>query len=228
MESKSLIQEITIPLYLRQYIKSNSIRAKYYENGGKNKIPERIGKNPDLYAWREFAVTIKGKKKKKEYLVHKATGTRVIANEFNAGKVNKVNINGQGIYNGNIAQFDRNNMIRQIKESFHDAVKSIKVITEFPIRIDVYLFDTVIDDDFNQGQEWDLDNRFFPYAKSIPDLMKKLNKIPDDNILYITEPPHPIFVPVPDPEDRKLVVRIFKDTREIIKNNYFYKQKHGR
>jgi len=110
---------------------------------------------------------------------------------------------------------------------FEDTVAH-KPITEFPIRLDVYLFDTIIDDDFNQGQEWDLDNRFFPYAKSIPDLMKKLNKIPDDNILYITEPPHPIFVPVPDPEDRKLVVRIYKDTREIIKNNYFYKQKHGK
>jgi hypothetical protein len=225
METKELICEVTVPLYLREYIKSKNIRAKYYHR--ESKIPTKFFKEMQTYSWKEFTVIEKGKKIKKEYLVYTATGEKVISNPHLVGTEKKININGQGIYNGNIQRHDRNNMIGQIKDSFRKEIQSLEPIKRFPIRIDIYLFDTVIDDYFSNGQDWDLDNRFFPYGKAFADELKKQGKIPDDNRYYITEPPHAIFVPVPDTEDRKFIVRIFKDNRPCIINDHLYQKYHG-
>jgi len=225
MENKELLIQLEIPLYIREYIKSKSIRAKYYERGGKKKIPLKY--TTIQYEWRSFKITRKGKKVTTEYLFDRETEERVIANPQNVGKENRNNINGQDIYNGNVARHDRNNMMGQIKDSFRKYLKDMQPITRFPIRIDIYLFDTIIDDEYSNGQDWDVDNRFFPYGKTFADMLKKEGKIPDDNRLYITEPPHAIFVPVPDPEDRKFIIRIYKDNRMVILNNYLYQQQHG-
>jgi hypothetical protein len=224
-ETKELLVELTIPLYIREYVKSKSIRAKYYRKG--DVIPTKFSKQQDLYAWRAFSVIEDGKKVNVDFLVDKASGNKIISNPHLVGTEKRININGQGIYNGNIQRQDRNNMIGQIKDSFRKEIQSLSPITRFPIRIDVYLFDTIIDDHFSNGQDWDLDNRFFPYGKSFADELKKQHKIPEDNRYYITEPPHAIFVPVPDIEDRKLVVKIYKDNRPCILNNYLYKKHHG-
>lgn len=225
MENKELLVELTIPLYIRQYVKSKNIRAKYYQRG--DKIPIKFTKETYLYAWKHFNVIEKGKKASREFLVNKKTQEKIIANPHLVGTEKKVNINGQGIYNGNIQQHDRNNMIGQIKDSFRKEIQSLSSITRFPIRIDVYLFDTIIDDHFSNGQDWDLDNRFFPYGKAFADELKRQGKIPEDNRYYITEPPHVIFVPVPDIEDRKFIIRIFKDNRPCIINDYLYIKHHG-
>lgn len=245
--SKELLIELEIPLYIREYLKSKNVRAKYYQEG--DTIPKRFGKDASLYAWRSFTKIENGKKVSKKFLVEKLTGNKVISNPHLAGQEKRININGQGIYNGTIQEFDRNNMIGQIKDSFRSHVRTLKPINRFPLRLDVFLFDTIIDD-FSNGQDWDLDNRFYPYGKTFQDLLTEVktekgnvpNKlyneqdfgkiiipsiIPDDNRFYITDPPHAIFVPVDDMEDRKLVVRIYKDNRSVILNNYLYQRKHG-
>jgi len=228
MKNKELLVELTIPLYIRQYVKSKSTAAKYYQRDKKKLvIPNKYIKNKHLYAWAKFPTTYKGLKGYKEFLVEKASGKRIIANEHRVGKENLRNINGQAIYNGQIQEHDRNNMIGQIKDSFRQHIQAIKPITRFPLYIKVLLYDTIIDEDFSNGQDWDVDNRFFPYGKAFSDELKKQGKIPDDNRYYITTPPHVIFVPVPDIEDRKLVIRIYKDNRSIIINNYLYIRKHG-
>jgi hypothetical protein len=228
VENKELLQEITIPLYIREYIKSKNIRPKYYRRDKVKNIPNKYIKNKELYSWMTFLVSNKtGYNTVKEFLVEKASGKRIVANEHRVGKANMKNINGQAIYNGQIQEHDRNNMIGQIKDSFRKEIQSLEVIKRFPVEIKVYLFDTVIDEDFSNGQDWDVDNRFFPYGKSFADELKKQNKIPDDNRYYITTPPYATFCPVPDVEDRKLVVRIYKDNRPIILNNYLYQKKHG-
>ena len=222
MSKNNLIVEFTIPLYIRQYIKSKSVRTKFYSK--ESKLPSSF--EDKKYYWKDFKVISAGKKVIKEYLVDDK-GERIVANESKAGKPKVENINGQGIYNGKIKEHDRNNMITQIHNSFKPYVATISKITSYPIRIDVYMFDQIEDAVFTRHQDWDVDNRFLPYGKALSDVLKSEGKIDEDNRYYITEPPHPIFVPVDDKEDRKLVVRIFKDDRPIILNNYFYKKKHG-
>ena len=227
-QNKELLQELVIPLYIREYIKSKNIRPKYYRRDKKGlKIPEKYIKNSHLYAWAKFEVVSKGKKIFKEFLVNKASRERIISNYHHVGKVSMKNINGQAIYNGQIQEHDRNNMIGQIKDSFRSYIQSIPVITRFPLYIKVLLYDTIIDEDFSNGQDWDVDNRFFPYGKAFSDELKKQGKIPDDNRYYITTPPHATFIPVEDVEDRKLVIGIFKDNRKEYLNNYLYQKKHG-
>lgn len=222
---EDLIAELTIPLYIRQYIKSNSTRANYYLRGSKQKVPEKY-KNSN-YEYRPFKATVKGVKGNKFMLVEIASGERVIANPHLVGKVNIKNINGQDIYNGVVSKHDRNNLIGQIKKQFKQFLCDLKPINKYPLRIDVYFFDTIIDDEFGGGMDWDVDNRAFPYCKALSDLLKQEGKIEDDNRYFITEPPHPIFVPVDDVQDRQLVIRIYQDTRLIIKNNYLYGKKHN-
>ncbi len=223
MEIKELLASVEIPLYLRDYIKSKNVRPKYYTK--KSKIPSKY--NPENCAWMDFQVINKGKKVFKSLLVYKATKERVIANPHLVGTQKRMNINGQGIYNGNIQQHDRNSMIGQIKDSFRPEIKKMPILLRFPLIFQVELYDTIIDEEFSNGQDWDLDNRFFPYGKAFADECKKQGKIPDDNRYYITSPPHPIFVPVEDVLDRKLVISIYKDNRPCIINNYLYIKKHG-
>ncbi len=226
MNNKELLVQLTIPLYIREYIKSKSIRPKYYDK--KSIIPNKYKKDSHLYAWMKFYVTNKGYKVEKEFLIEKASRERIISNPHLAGQVNKKNINGQDIYNGNVQEHDRNNMIGQIKDSFRKEIQAIKPIVRFPLYIKVLLYDTIIDDEFSNGQDWDVDNRFFPYGKAFADELKKQGKIPDDNRYYITTPPHATFIPVEDTQDRKLVIGIFKDNRPEYLNNYLYQKKHGK
>src|SRR6185369_5357019 len=208
-QNKELLQELNIHLYIREYIKSNNTRPKYYRRDKVKNIPNKYTKNKELYAWAKFPITSKKTSKFAEFLIEKASGKRIVSNEHQVGKPKMKNINGQAIYNGEIQKYDRNNMIGQIKDSFRKEIKSLKPITRFPIRIEVYLFDTIIDEDFSNGQDWDVDNRFFPYGKAFADELKKQGKIPDDNRYYITTPPYATFCPVDDIEDRKLIVKIY-------------------
>lgn len=238
MDQRDLIVEIEIPLYIREYVLSESVRVKYYEKG-KKKLPNKYCnthllktqnlREPDgvNYIWKDFPVVRQGNKMMVSHLTNAASGKRIEANADHVGKRNVSNINGQAIYNGNASPHARNKMIGQIKDQYKDIVNKIKPFEVFPLRIYVYIFDTVIDDWYSNGQDWDVDNRFFPYGKAFADTLKAEGKIPDDNVYYITEPPHAIFVPVDDSPDRKLLVRIYKDNRPIILNNFLYRKIHG-
>lgn len=237
--TKELLYEVEIPLYIRTYIKSNSVREKYYEKNRGRELPlkycdKHIFKTQEIkqpdginYCWKEFPAMRKGKKTKVDILIDKKTGKRVVYNEEYVGKQNIKNINGQDIYNGSCSRHDRNNMLGQIKDMYRTAFRDMSPITRYPLRLDVILFDTIIDDTYSNGQEWDADNRFFPYGKGLSDLLKKEGKIIDDSILYITEPPHPIFVPVEEESQRRFIVAIYKDNRKFILENWLYKAKHG-
>ena len=47
--------------------------------------------------------------------------------------------------------------------------------------------------------------------------------MPDDNILFITGPPVPKYIPVDKDEDRKLVFKLKKETDERILNHTDHK-----
>ena len=108
------------------------------------------------------------------------------------------------------------------------------VVDEFPIRIDMEIHDIIRDE--NSNSLWDMDNRAWPYIKAFQDCLtgnkdkngNNKNKIiiPDDNILYITQPPIPLYIPVDDTYDRKIVFRLVEETDERILKHKAYQQEH--
>lgn len=160
----------------------------------------------------------------KYYLTESDSKTIILANPNQVGQPNIRPIKGQDIYTG--GEHIRAAVIDNIKTSLMSYVRGIPVITEFPIMIDMEIHDTVKAWTDNSsdvvGGNWDVDNRGYPYAKAFPDLLVKLGKIPDDDRLRITKPPGALFVPIEEHETRKLVFKIYADTRECIKNNPYY------
>lgn len=214
------MQVVVIPKYIRRVKLSESRRTKYYELG--KKIP-KSAKYRDMskYEYRE----IKGYKKRR-FLVDKATGERVIANPRAAGTPNYVVINGQKIYNGEVAGPIRNKMMKEIKAFMAPFIAELDPITDFPIRINMEIHDVIKEDGYSF---WDVDNRAWPYIKAFQDCLtgdrgnyRKI--IEDDHMMYITQPPIPLFVPVSNSEDRKLVFTITKEEdKRILTQEDFYK-----
>lgn len=237
MNEQELLIEITIPNYRRTYLKSNAMRAKYYEKGNK-KLPmkfcdENLYKtqgirepNGTTYKWKAFPVVRRKVKRFTDYLVDAITEERVIANPEYVGKPNVANINGQAIYNQAISKHDRNNMIGQIKDQFRQYFMNIKPITRFPLIIDVDVYDVLTDNTYANGQRWDMGNRFFPYQKAIEDALTDCGIIPDDNTAYVMAPPRPLFFPIYDENQRKMVVKIYKDNRSIVLDHPQYQDIH--
>jgi len=243
-----LLHEIEIPKYIRTYTKSKSMRPSYFEKG-KKKLPlvycniqlyENQGvREPDgiNYYWDKFKAIKQGNKTTKEYLVEAKTGQRVLFNAKNVGKAKIANINGQGILSGNIRSFEKDKMLGEIKDYVRPFVANVPPIQRFPLRLILRVYDTRVDTYFSGGQRWDLENRFIPYAKAIHDLIAeddvdrngniiRHRLIPDDNVDYITGPMQPLFYPIENPEERKLVLAIFKDNRPEILNDLEYQFIH--
>jgi hypothetical protein len=211
---------VEIPQYIRKIQLSAARLKKYYIKGKREPKAEKY-KDISRYAWKKEAG--------KEYLIDLSTGEKVIANPKAQGTPNILAINGQGIYNGKISSHTRNKMMMEIKKSFSSYINKLDPITEFPVNIYMEVHDTVLND---EKADWDLDNRSGPYIKAFQDCLmgnmdgegKKRCKqiIPDDNIMYITQPPAPKFIPVDKPEDRKLVFRIKKEEDDRVLKHVEY------
>lgn len=153
----------------------------------------------------------------------------IICNEKKAGTPRFYLIKGQDIYSGNLREHMKGNIMNKIKESYLPFIKDILPIIDYPVKIECELHDTIknfYDRSKNLGQRWDVDNYAYPYMKAFPDLLVEKRILFDDDRLHLTQPPNPIFYPIDNHEDRKLVFIISKDEREIIKNNEIYKTYH--
>jgi hypothetical protein len=243
MSNFTLLKEITFTNYIRRYLKSKNTRPKYFEKG-KKKLPlsfcnKEMWKNQDIrepdginYGWDEFTVIRKRKKVNVDYLIDLNTGQRVISNSKQVGTARWENINGQKILSGNVHSFEKDAMLGQIKDYFRPFLIGVTPITEFPVVLRMYVHDVLIDNEFNGGQRWDLENRFIPYSKALHDLLceditfadgtVQPKILPDDNTLFITAPIQPIFVPIQNGNHRKMVLQIFKDNRQEILNDLEY------
>lgn len=202
------MQTFIMPEYIRRVKLSESRRTKYYELG--KKIPKSAKyRDNSKYKYQE----IKGYAKRR-FLVDIATGERVIANPRAAGTPNWVVINGQKIYNGEVAGPIRNKMMKEIKAFMAPFIAKLDPIKDFPIRINMEIHDVIKEDGYSL---WDVDNRAWPYIKAFQDCLTGDRGnckmvITDDNCMYITQPPVPLFIPVSDSKDRKLVFTITKET----------------
>lgn len=214
------MQIVEIPDYIRKIKVSNARNKKYYEKGKKEPVSVKY-KDRTLYDYVPFAGS-------KSYLIEKKTGERVIANPKAAGTPNVVTINGQSLYNGAVSKHLRSKILSDIKESYTPYINQMDVIEKYPIVIKMEIHDVI----YESTSLWDVDNRSWPYIKAFQDCLtgnkdklgnKKCKQIiPDDNILYVTTPPSPKFIPVSDPKDRKLVFIIEEETDIRILNNVEY------
>ena len=165
------------------------------------------------------------KKATRHYLYDTTTGDLVISNPNTVGQPKYINIKGQDMYSGQ-NDYLRNNILQAIKSYFKKHVRKLKPITEFPLVIEMEFHDTIrtwtsrSTDEI--GEPWDVDNRTAPYAKAFPDVLITEGIIPDDDRLHVTQPPKGIFCPIQNDRDRKLVIKIYQDTRDIIKNSPYY------
>lgn len=215
-------QTVEMPQYIRKVKLSEARKRKYYELGKKLPVAQRYA-DRTKYDYKVY--------NKKSYLVDLETDERVVANPRAAGTPRYATINGQAIYNGGVGQHMRNKIMSEIKASFKPYIDKMNPITDFPLVIEMELHDVIRAD--SSGSLWDLDNRSWPYIKAFQDCLtgnKDQHKqarnrqiIPDDNILFITGPPVPKFIPVDHEDDRKLVFRLRKETDSRILNHTDHK-----
>ncbi len=229
-----LLCEVTIPNYIRRILISQSRNIKYYEKG-KKKRPDGKFKAP-AYDYLPFEVTRLGKKVTVYFLANVKTKERVIANPRSAGTPKYKVINGQDLHRLTLMDYDRIKIINAIKKQMIEYVDKLEPIKKFPIRILCEIHDTIEDEYQATNPDWDVDNRFLFYGKVFQDTLSgsKLivnskvqtttkQIIPDDHRGFITQSPTPLFVPIENGEERKLVFKIYHDDRPLIQSHPFYK-----
>lgn len=236
---KELIAEIVIPNYVRTYIKSKGLKAKYYEQG-KKKIPVPFcdkalykaskTREPDniIVEWREIPVLRNKVKCSVNFLVFCDSGERVIANKDQIGKQKIGVINGQSFFNAKLFRHEIGILMGVIKDQMRAQVIPLQSLRkdQLPIIIEVDLYDQIYDS-ISKEMLWDAGNRILPYNKAFEDILQDCGILPNDNILHVTGAPATVFTPIEEGEERKLVYRVYSDRRDIILNNKIYQDLHG-
>lgn len=195
-------KEIKFQLVLEQYptsaIVSKSRRPKYYSSkpgrGRVNKLPKKMEKEG-------YTIDIEG------YYLN-LQGERVISNTGTVGKPGTIPINAQVFYVGK--PFQRMAIKNFVQEYLLPYVQQMEVI-DYPVYIESEVhavYEHRLPDMNNIGYVWD---------KILTDVMVDQGIIFDDSPLYITRPGSaPLYVPIDNPEDRKIVFRFYHDKRKEI------------
>lgn len=199
-KERELITSITILNYIDRVKLSEARRVRYYEKG--KKLPERCKKGLGTkYTW--------VKVKTKYLLYDMSTNKPVIANPRSQGTPKIKMIRGQDFYSGFGHYSERITIVNAIKDFFEKDFSKIKKIKTYPLEVEFQYHDLLKTDNTGDTKmQSDLDNKRFAYEKCSLDLLKKLNKIVDDNLLYIRKLSSE-FIPV-ELKDRKLVINIYK------------------
>ena len=198
----NLIHSITVPKYIKHVVLSKKRRAKYYTK--KSKIPKK-------YQGLPF--------NNKGILVDKL-GNPVIANPRVVGTPRLKKVNGQDFYKGTDSPHIRSKVVNEIKSFLKPFVVGIEPITTYPVQIKLEMHDVI-----GVGN-WDLDNLWI-YNKCMQDVLVDTGVLAEDNVMYVTAAAAPEFYPVDTEDDRKLVFKIYKDERDVIKNNTQYNELHS-
>lgn len=177
--------------YIDRITVAQKIRAKYFNK--KDYKPFNIyGK--ELGSRRTKGLEdLKLKWNEAGYLVDSITEERIIANPIKAGKERSWVINFQDIYNNRIREHVRNNYINKLKELLTPWVEEIPVITEFPLKIEFFIYSVEM--------PIDVGNKGPVYYKVFEDILK-INKIPDDSSEYIRDTGRCVWTPTPKHKER--------------------------
>lgn len=264
---------IVIPQYLRKVKLSEKQLPIYYEykDGyikAKNKVlPDKYlteeGKKNRILNEGKLKITdlksdyaLYRDNKDRIFLVTSTTNIRIIANPIKVGTPRYVVINGQSIYSGMLKEHARGTIMDAIKASFAPYLQNTPKITEYPVRIRCYLYDTVKNEFDNskdlesEGIRWDIGNRMYPYMKAFADILTMGGKfkgvtidkiLEDDDRLHLVEDGGSVFMPIEKSENRKLVFIVGKIGEDfnkaiepyekeqlwLIKNSKYYGDKNN-
>lgn len=189
-----LLSEVHIPNYPSKIKVSEARRARYYIKGKtKKKVPKKY--DPTIHPTKFFWDS-------KGYLIEKSTGERVIANPRSVGTPRYWVVNFQDIWNQNLVHSNRAHIINILKDELRPYIKTVKRITEFPIRFEIFLYDIEM--------RVDVSNKGVVYTKVIEDLLVAEGKIPDDNSTYINDTGRCKFVKINKESERKMVIKIWE------------------
>lgn len=195
-------KEIKFQLVLEKYptsaIISKSKRPKYYSSkpgrGRVNKLPKKMEKEG-------YTIDIEG------YYLN-LQGERVVSNTGTVGKPGTIPINAQVFYVGK--PFQRMAIKNFVQEYLLPYVQQMEII-DYPLYIESEVhavYEHRLPDMNNIGYVWD---------KILTDVMVDQGIIFDDSPLYITRPGSaPLYVPIDNPEDRKIVFKFYHDKRKEI------------
>ena len=193
--SRDIGEEIVVVIneFITHIKLSEQRRIKYYTKSSK-KIPKKYQLNPKF-------------DNKGRLLDH--NNEPVISNPRAAGTPKLWSINGNELY----ASLNHNNravVMKKLKGYFIDKLKSVPVITQFPIALEIVLYrykGQYLNETGNWSETFDLDNATWILNKSIQDTLSETGKIPDDNVNYINDL-HYKVVGIDKGESRKLVIKI--------------------
>jgi hypothetical protein len=196
----SPLREIFIPNYPSKIKVSDKRRATYYREG--KKIPKRC--QNENYTFKDGV------------LVHAETGEKVIKNSRSVGTPKFWSVNFQAIWNQQIKYQDRANVTKKLKDFFRPYVEVLEPINEYPIRIEMFLFD--------QNMPVDVDNKGVIFTKVITDLLVNTNKdevnnkkiIEDDSSEYINDIGRCKWIKIKEEEQPKMIIRIWKSNNELM------------
>jgi hypothetical protein len=189
--SKGLLREITILNYPSKIKLSEKRIARYYKKGKtKKKVPKKYS-NINEYNYND-----------KGFLINLTTKERVIANPLSVGTPRYWVVNFQSIWNQAIKHQQRAVIINKLKDLLKPYITPIEAIAHYPIRIELFLYDTEM--------KVDVDNKGVIYTKVITDLLVKENKILDDSSQYVNDTGRCKFIKVNTEEERKMIIKIWE------------------
>jgi len=220
-----LIQQVTVPEYIKKVKMSNSRRKRYYSKKSKSTwdYDELTGKYAPIkqdYDGPPFKLPAPKSKLikvyegeyewKSGYIFDKETGEKVLANPQTAGKPRFRKLSGNDFASGHGSPHIRAKLVRKLKEFYRPFVKTMEPIETFPLWIDWHIYTTI------PKRLFDLTNFWF-YYKYFEDCLvdeednndNPLNPIiPDDSVKYITKPgTSPILHPIQNWENRRYVFK---------------------
>jgi hypothetical protein len=185
---------ITVPDYPDKVMIAKSRRSVFYVSmtasvKGRTDIPKR-------YKSAHYVFDARG------VLTDVRTGNPVLANPRTAGKPRYWVVNFQDIWNQNLTKQTRASYTGLLKDIFRPFIRKMKVITEFPLELNLRLYDLEC--------PVDVSNKGVIYTKIIEDLMVTEGRIPDDSVEYINCSGRTKFIRITDPKKKRMEIVISK------------------
>jgi hypothetical protein len=200
---EQLLHEIEIVDYPSKIQLSSSRRAVYFiESKHRGKLPKKYAED-QKYQW------LNG------FLHNTETEEKVIKNSKSVGTPKFWSVNFQAIWNQQIKYQQRANITRKLKDIFKPHIEVLEPITEYPIRVELFLFD--------QEMPVDVDNKGVVFTKVITDLLVNTNKgesdnkkiIEDDSSEYINDIGRCKWIKISENEKPKMIIRIWKSNNQL-------------
>lgn len=197
------IKIIEIPKYLYQVQTSKNRLTKYFhQNSGRGKVKKSLEDIPKKYKATTYDLL--------GYALDDK-GQKIVANPLAAGTAKYVPINGQIFYSQSGGQFTRAKIVKSLHEYYTEMLEGIEpfVTKDYPLVMTVNWFCPY--------SHKTLDNTNFAavYIKTFEDVLTNMGIIKDDEVRYITGS-FPIYTPVEDFEDRKIIFSFYQDMRAEI------------